>query len=224
MVLIPAGEFIFGASDLRLQRLADKRERGKQVRVEGEDLEEESITLEPFYMDKFLVTNKQYRHFLKESRYNRRPRLIDSALWGTDEQPVVAVNWGDAGKYAAFYGKRLPSEREWEKAARGTDGRLFPWGDELDGTRCNCLETGLECTSKVGSFPEGVSPYGVHDMAGNVWQMTMGEYDDESYAMKGGGYLNYVLFCRSTARWAASNESLRTGPTWLGFRCSLDAK
>jgi formylglycine-generating enzyme required for sulfatase activity len=224
MVLVPEGSFIFGVSDEHLNKLAEKREHPSELREEGDDLEEQHVTLPAFYIDKLLVTNRQYKEFLRDSRYPRKPRLLASSIWGSDDQPVVAVNWKDAGEYAKFYGKRLPSEQEWEKAARGTDGRLFPWGDEPDSTRCNCVETGLGCSSKVGAFPDGASPYGVHDLAGNVWQMTTGKYDGESFAMKGGGHLTYVAYCRSTVRWAASEESLRQGPSWLGFRCALDSK
>lgn len=219
MLLIPGGQFLFGISDSDLTNLAGTSSRAKQFRMAYDEPDLTTRDLQDYYIDKYPVTNQQFRDFLKKSGYRRKPRLIDSSIWGADLQPVVAVNWDDAQAYAKWCGKRLPSEQEWEKAARGTNGFLYPWGNLPDSTRCNCFESGLECTSEVGSYPHGASPYGVEDMSGNVWEMTSDKFDEESFSMKGGCYLTYIRFCRCTGRWAPSTEELEKGPTWLGFRC-----
>jgi formylglycine-generating enzyme required for sulfatase activity len=219
MVLVAAGKFVFGISDEELEQLHRSANAIPKYRNEYGELDKQEVSLPHFYIDKFPVTNSLYRRFMEETSYKKRPRLIDSQIWGDPNHPVVAVDWDDASAYAKWTGKRLPTEREWEKAARGTDGRLFPWGNELEEIYCNCFESGLECTSGVGSFPSSASPYGVQDMAGNVWEMTTDKWDEGLFAMRGGCYLGYQRFCRATSRWAPDPEELRKGPRWLGFRC-----
>jgi formylglycine-generating enzyme required for sulfatase activity len=224
MVLIPAGPFIFGASD---ERLLDFYEGNKKLvqRYRDEFLEfeeERDLTIDAFYIDIFPVTNKLYEKFRQSAGYKKASPYSKDSRFGDPEKPVVGLDWDDARAYAKWAGKQLPSEQQWEKAARGTDGRLFPWGNAYEPSRCNCAETGWSTTSPLGRFPEGVSPYGVHDMAGNVWEMTSGKWA-EADAMRGGGYLTYLHFCRVTARWAADPEELNRGASWLGFRCVMPA-
>lgn len=218
MMLIPEGEFIFGISDKELEELYGRKSAVSRSR-EMFELPQEKIFLPNYYIDKYPVTNRQFRQFMDDTKYRKRPPYFDSSIWGDPENPVVGINWEDATAYATWAGKLLPNEREWEKAARGPNGRLFPWGNEESKVICNCIESGLECTSKVGSFPSSKSFYGAEDMAGNVWEMTTDYWQEESRAMRGGCYLTYEIFCRTTARWAPSVQELKKGPRWLGFRC-----
>jgi formylglycine-generating enzyme required for sulfatase activity len=222
MVLIPEGRFVYGITDAQLERLAGSRKRAVKFREEFGEADQDLIHLPSFYIDSHLTTNERYREFLRETGYKKKPRLIDSSIWGSDHKPVVGLQWEDAQAYAQWCGKRLPSEREWEKSARGTDGRLYPWGNDPIATVCNCFEAGLESTSEVGAFPESTSPYGLHDMSGNVWEMTSDLYCEGSYVMRGGAYLTYISFCRLTARWTPSEQEHDRGPNWLGFRCVAD--
>lgn len=180
MVIIPAGEFIMGSDDIKGAKPQHR------------------IYLPAYAIDRTPVTNAQYRRFIEAGGYGnpaywkeaiaagrwkegnyvdyggtsfKQPRYWDDKKWNGDHQPVVGVSWYEAMAYARWAGKRLPTEAEWEKAARGTDGRLYPWGNEWIDGRANSKESKIEKTSPVGQFsPAGDSPYGIADMAGNVWE------------------------------------------------------
>ncbi|MBW8036228.1 MAG: SUMF1/EgtB/PvdO family nonheme iron enzyme [Planctomycetes bacterium] len=135
-----------------------------------------------FFIDEIPVTNRQFAAFLTDSHYvtyllsNLSPRgaqvyeMIIEFGETKPDHPVVNVSWFDAITYATWCGKRLPNSLEWEKAARGVDACMFPWGNEFDVTRCNCTESGFETTTPVRNYPNGRSPYGCYDMAGNVFE------------------------------------------------------
>lgn len=152
-VLIPAGKFLMG-TDLKT---TDAASRPQHV-----------VNLNAYRIDKYLVTNAQYARFIAATGHRPPSDWKNGKIQqGVLLYPVTLVNWYDASAYAKWAGKRLPTEAEWEKAARGTDGRRWPWGNEMDPARLNTYYN-VGSASNVTAYANGVSPYGVFDMAGNV--------------------------------------------------------
>lgn len=228
MVLIPAGPFIMG-SDTRLP------DEGPQHRVD----------LAAYYIDKYEVTNLQYKAF-NDATHGRSPAHFRNRSFppGKADHPVTFVTWEDADRYCQWAGKRLPTDQEWEKAGRGTDGRMFPWGNEFSEVNANTPLRWKRLgqfgdTTPIGGFPQGASVFGVFDMSGNVWEWTASWYQaypnnkvsSESYGeryktLKGGSWfdcsfyncgISAPVFNRSFFAKKVSNDS-------FGFRCAKDAK
>ena len=165
MVYVPAGEFVMGSAD------SDKN-------AEAGEKPQFRVSLPGYWIDKFEVTVAQYRKFCQETGRE----MPDAPVWGWQgSHPVVNVAWDEAAAYAKWAGERLPMEMEWEKAARGTDGRIYPWGDEWEASRCANKTNSSDGPTPVGSYPSGASPYGVLDMAGNVWEWCADWYDADAY-------------------------------------------
>jgi sulfatase modifying factor 1 len=159
MVLVPAGEFIFGTND-----------------KESLAYPEQKIYLPAFWIDKYEVTNAQFLDFSIKNNYTGEGAKEgrDWRLFFTPDKglfPVVYITWNDADAYCKSVGKRLPTEQEWEKAARGTDGRAYPWGNEWRDNSANTYEYGMSKIMAVGQMND-ISPYGVFDMLGNVQEWT----------------------------------------------------
>jgi formylglycine-generating enzyme required for sulfatase activity len=180
LILIPAGEFLMGSDPEEVDRLLAQNPDAKREWFEGEQ-PQHTVYLPDYYIAKTPVTNAQYLDFVQATLYKQPghwPKILEPPP-GKENHPVVEFTWHDAIAYCDWLAKatgkpyRLPSEAEWEKAARGTDGRIYPWGDEPpDETRCNFNEN-VKDTTSVGQYsPQGDSPYGCMDMAGNVWEWT----------------------------------------------------
>ncbi|MBN1813657.1 MAG: SUMF1/EgtB/PvdO family nonheme iron enzyme [Anaerolineae bacterium] len=241
MVHVPAGEFLMGSTN------ADGE-------VSDTEKPQHTVYLESFWIDRTEVTNAQYRKCV-ESGVCRAPTTCD---WGDPtyndgskvDHPVACVDWNDAQSYCQWAGARLPTEAEWEKAARGTDGRLYPWGDDFDCHKGNfddgkqlgdhVVPGGPNCdgylwTAPVGSFLSGASPYGALDMAGNVWEWTSSLFWSYPYDATDGRE-DPAADARRVQRggwWPDSDGSLDmrvalrlfATPTYtwdlVGFRCAL---
>jgi len=205
MVRVPAGSFLMGTSDRQVDWLAQNFDMAKKWKAKGTFAREQpqhTVTLPDYYVGKCPVTVGEYRAFLDGGGYLRRrywtdagwawreaegidrPAFWDDEKWtGDGRLPVVGVSWYEAYAYCRWLSEatgrnyRLPTEAEWEKAARGTDGRLYPWGEPFDASRCNTRTSDLEQTTPVGRCsPKGDSPYGCADMVGNVSEWTMSRY------------------------------------------------
>jgi len=229
MVLVQAGEFVMGT------------ERA------GEE-PPHRVYLETYYIDRYEVTNAHYLEFVQATRHRAPQHYIDPRydLWegtsvssGALDKPVVNVDWYDADAYCRWAGKRLPTEAEWEKAARGTDGRIYPWGnDPPSSERLNFARRweGPKTLLPAGSFEASGSPYGAQGMAGNVSEWVSDWYEAGYYriapqrnplgpaggtakVLRGGSWTNYADTVRATSR-NADDPEMRNSD--VGFRCARD--
>jgi len=258
MIVIPAGEFIRGCLE----------EDGP-----NDELPARKIRLRAFYIDRTEVTVAQYKQcvddgvcpaelltlvkYLSESSENNP--YCNWNVAGRENHPINCVSWEEAARYCRYRHKRLPTEAEWEKAARGVDRRIYPWGDEPPwqngGRRGNfCDESakkafpqiemirqgyddGYPTTAPVGLFPQGASPYGVLDLAGNVWEWVEDGYLERAYSFavdenplfgspngvrvyRGGAFDSYLSWLRITKR-GGLHQTDRA--YWVGFRCAANA-
>jgi formylglycine-generating enzyme required for sulfatase activity len=169
MVYVPAGEFLMGSNDY------------------DDEKPPHTVYLDAFWIDKYEVTNALYKKCVSAGKC-QPPTSTRSfsrdAYYGNsqyDNYPVIYVTWENANQYCTWANKKLPTEAQWEKAARGTDGRIYPWGNTFDKNLLNSAEGGKGDTTAVGSYPAGASPYGAMDMAGNVWEWVADWYDANYY-------------------------------------------
>jgi sulfatase modifying factor 1 len=223
MVLVPAGEFMMGT------------EQG-----DADEQPVHRVFLDSFYLDTFEVTNGRFAKFVAAIQSEPPWGFADQETPVIHaEQPVRWVNWMEATGYCLWAGKRLPTEAEWEKAARGTDGRVYPWGNEppTPAQAVFGLKEGAETVSPIGNRDLGRSPYGVHDLAGNLYEWVADWYDEASYTpqptidprgpaegtakvQRGGSYLNNPYRLRAAFR--TKDDPTEHAPN-VGFRCAQDA-
>ena len=239
MILIPAGNFIMGTSDEEEQFVTRQLGGGEIVehpRWFKSEKPQQEVYLDAFYIDEFEVTNAEYQEFIDAIGY-AAPRHWENRKYpeGEDDLPVVYVTWKDADAYCRWAGKRLPTEAEWEKAARGTDARIWPWGNEFDITKCNVESWEGSGPKAVGSYPQCVSPYGVYDMAGNVWEWTDSWYDaypgstftadefgQQYRVLRGGSWYYYDSLNPIGARTPSRDIGTENHSSYVvGFRCAI---
>lgn len=247
LVHVPAGEFLMGSDDS-----LDKQPIHK-------------VRLGSFWISQTEVTNNSFASFVADTGYQTdaekagwshvwdgmnwipadgaswlHPDGAESDILGMEKHPVVQVSWNDANSYCKWAGMRLPTEAEWEKAARGTDGRIYPWGNDPPNKQLLNAQNPATGTTEVGSYPEGASPYGAYDMSGNVWEWVndwyrydyYGSLGDDAFnppgpvsgsgrVLRGGSWLNYYDVVRAADR-SHSNPlfSFRS----YGFRCARSSK
>ncbi|OQY01340.1 MAG: hypothetical protein B6I26_04665 [Desulfobacteraceae bacterium 4572_130] len=191
------------------------------------------------------VTNKIYRKFINSHGYFNKefwdksgwewkdknnifqPQYISDKKFNDPYKPVIGVSFYEACAFCKWLSQnknngfkyRLPNEKEWEKASRGNDGRVYPWGDEFDKNKCNTYESEIKKTTKVFTYSNGTSPYGCYDMAGNVWEWTNSFYDNnkDSYVLLGGSFYNGSGVCRYADR---NNNDPNNRISTVGFRCA----
>ena len=219
MVWVPAGDFLMGSAETDARAMPD-------------EVPQHTVKLDGYWIYQKDVTVAQYKAYCAATD---EAMPIDAPPWGwKDTHPMVNVNWKQAHAYAKWAGAHLPSEAQWEKAARGTDGRIYPWGNTWDNDKCNNAANGPEKTMPVGSFPEGASPYGCLDMGGNVWQWCEDWYGGDYYnnapatnpkgpedgqwrVFRGGGWRNVAASSFRCARRGYFDPGYTTN--YLGVRC-----
>jgi formylglycine-generating enzyme required for sulfatase activity len=238
MVAIPAGSYTMGSDD----GSADERPAHR-------------VTLAAFLIDRYPVTNSGYADFLNAAGTHNAQgeRLFDfddadarahrvGGKWaahpGHEKHPVVEVTWAGARDYCAWAGKRLPTEAEWEKAARGSDGRRYPWGDQPPDRKRAQFSARFNEMAPVDAFAGGASPYGVQDMAGNAWEWVSSAYRPYPYDAKdgredlkagpvrgtrGGGHDSSASEITTTQRGRTLSRNPASGHHNIGFRCAKDA-
>ena len=222
MAYVPAGEFIMGSNE----------------RWDDESPEHISET-GAFYIDLHEVTNAGYKKFVDATGHEAPHHWPEGKIApGKENHPVIYVNWFDAHDYCEWNGKRLPDEREWEKAARGEDGRLYPWGNVWSLDRSNNPYKGSTGTEPVGSYENGKSPYGLFDMSGNVWEwvdafylphpgndIPKPEYGRDKRVLKGGSWFDCLSYgcglSAPTFNRSFFNPEVRNNS--FGFRCATNA-
>jgi formylglycine-generating enzyme required for sulfatase activity len=235
MVYVPSGEFVMGSNDAEIDYALQLCSNFGNECTRADFADEQpahAVIVDRFWIDHTEITNVQYEKCVNDGvcqvptcAINGIPTYGDPTLEG---YPMVCVSWNDANTYCEWAGARLPTEVEWEYAARGPQGWIFPWGNEFDGMRANYKgnDDGYGFLSPVGSFPSGASWVGALDMAGNAWEWTaewIGDYTgNSSYylfngALRGGSWVMAPVYLRAAYRinWPTNMQINR-----IGFRCA----
>ncbi len=193
MVFVPGGPFLLGEENVETE-------------------------LDGYYIDTFPVTNADFKAFMDATGY-RPPRFWSEGRLNTPNAPVVGVSWYDADKYATWAGKQLPTSEQWEKAARGLEGRIYPWGDEVDDSFANFgHEDGVDQVSPVDQYEANQSVFGARDLCGNAWEWTR-DWDRIEIDMKiirGGSWCDPASFLRCDTHLYANPKDKYDN---IGFRC-----
>ena len=248
MISIPQGEFIMGSDELE-KEFAYQLDGGITRKYRWYDIEtKRTVKLGEYCIDQTLVTSEEYLKFVRKKNwafpyispqeYQKQGFLVhpytevEPFLWshqgypkGLDKHPVVLVSLDDASKYCEWRGNRfkkkfnLPTEEEWEKAARGTEGRYFPWGNEWEPSKLNSGSSKANFTTKVDQYPSGKSPFGLFDAVGNVFEWTLSKFPNGKSVLKSCSWDDYPGICRPAARHGRPPQSRHI---LFGFRCVME--
>ena len=244
MVKIPAGDFDFEVTGVEIE---GENWEGLDFQYPWENSprrgHQHRLAMKPFYIDTYPVTNAEFKKFLDATRYHPKDDHNFLRDWqngmppqGWDNKPVTWVSLEDARAYAAWAGKRLPHEWEWQYAAQGTDGRLYPWGNEWDEHAVPAPDKGRDLAppADVDAHPKGASPFGVMDLIGNVWQWTDEFVDPHTRAavLRGGSHYQpqgSIWYFPQAYKLNQHGKYLLMAPSkdragTLGFRCVVDAE
>lgn len=244
MIKIPGSDFDFRVSGIEIEGFDDI---GVDVQYPWEDsprrFHNHAMQIKPFWIDKYPVTNAEFKQFLEATHYHPQDDLNFIRDWtngsypvGWDNKPVTWVSLEDARAYAKWAGKRLPHEWEWQYAAQGTDGRLYPWGNAWNASAVPVPDKGrtMRGPDSVDAHPDGASPFGVMDLVGNVWQWTDEFQDEHTVAgiLRGGSYYEpqgSVWYFPQAYKLNEHGKLLMMSPSMdrsgaLGFRCAQDAE
>jgi formylglycine-generating enzyme required for sulfatase activity len=260
---VPAGEFWMGSDAAEVERFKEGCKKAgvaeATCKQRGErEAPRHRVTLDAFHIDRYEITNGLFEKFVRATGHRTtaeregdgsvrqqkdgKMNKVSGASWRSPNGPgtssdsthsVVQVSWHDAEAYCKWAGKRLPTEAEWEKAARGTDGRRYPWGEAWDTAKANG-DNAVGTTRPVGSYAGGVSPYEVHDMAGNVAELVADWFDEGYYqrspernprgpdsgqyrVLRGGSWDDFPLNLRTSHRFSYSPVNRNHH---VGFRCA----
>lgn len=239
LIRIPGGDFPMGTDHADAQRMA--QQYGWRATRFHDESPQHTVHLDAYYICQYPVTVAQYERFLEETGA-LPPACWDDPRFTAPRQPVIGVARYDAQAYADWAGLRLPTEAEWEKAARGPDGRRWPWGNEWHPQRANTRDSGIGHPTPVDCFTAAgnVSPYGVCDMVGNVWEWCQDRYAADFYAnsphanplctkptihydghylLRGGSWYSIAERARCAARYDRFAQMRRRH---VGFRCARD--
>ncbi len=212
-VAIPEGEFIMGSTPQEAEAAyRDAKLRSSLLEKHSFDAEvpQHSVYLSAYQISRHEITNAQYRAFIEATGRPPPRGAQGEETWkndnfNADTQPIVGVTWFDAQAFAEWIGGSLPTEAQWERAARGTDGRTYPWGSELPKARHHAnFARRYNCPTPIGQFPHGTSSNGIADLAGNVWEWCLDEYNPSFYQQ--------------------NSEDVRQNPLNLRFRDVLRAR
>ena len=216
MLKIPAGKFTMGSNESKDEKPVH------------------TVYLDEYYIGKYEVTQDQYKNFIVATGHRKPP-----GNWKPEEKadyPVTNVDWSDAAAFCKWAGGRLPTEAEWEKASRGTDGRKYPWGNKEPDFNLLNFNNNIKETTLVGSYPAGATQYGIMDMAGNVWEWCSDWYENDYYenspaanpkgpkdglvrSFRGGCFYDVAEYVRASNRFMLNPDSRSDN---LGFRLVVD--
>lgn len=233
MCLIQEGEFLMGTSPEQLKDLI--KQDYKKEWFEDE-IPQHVVYLDPYYIDVYPISNFQYSKFIRETGY-KKPDYFRDYKFNHPLKPVVGVSWEDAFEYCNWANRRLPTEAEWEKASRGTDGRLYPWGNQYIKNIVNSHSADGGPNLR-GQYFRGKSPYGAEDMSGNIWEWVNDYYSENYYkysqyknpqgplvgdsrVVRGGSWINEASYLRCASRdvWREPRKELK----FFGFRTAISA-